>query len=967
MKKYFWIVLVLFLPSTVFGQSIVINEVMASNQKTIFDEDGDASDWIELYNGGTATVNLAGYFLTDDSLQVRKWVFGNSSVQPGGYLLIYASDKNRQTPVPHTNFKISASGESILLSNPAGVVVDRIDIPVSMADISYGRTSDGSLPWIFQSPTPGSQNTGKKIGGMADPIAFSMPAGFYASNLSVALTAGTSTIFYTLDGSRPDSTKTIYTGPINLTKTTVLRAISVKNGFLPTPIITRTYFINESTNLPVISLTADPYDLFDRNAGIYTNYTMDWERPAHVEFFEDNKSPGFSEDCGINIYGSQSATWPQKSFAVKFKQDYGVSSIEYPLFPGFWVGRFDSFVLRNSGNDFQYTHMRDALMQRIVRDLNIDYLEYRPATSFINGQYWGIYNIREKVSEHYVANRYGVDPDSIDMLENNMSVIHGDSLNYRQLIDYASSRDISTSTAYEYLNSTIDLDECILYFAAEAYYDNMDWPGTNIKFWRERSPNSKWRKWRWILYDLDFGFGLYAHNASEDHIAFMFSTVETRYSNPPWATLLQRKLVANPTIRNRFINQIADLLNTNFKSARVVDSINAVANHIASELPKHRARWGITGENTAKMIAFANERPAYLRMHVRNYFNCGGDGILTIQATGNGSVQLNTLTLPTSKLPFSGMYFQGNEVHLKAIPAPGYRFDGWSGAVFSSHDTVSMLVGTTTAMIATFSADSGGVIPVVMNEINYNSSDQFNSGDWIELFNNGTKSVDISKWVFRDSDPTHGFVIPTGTVLGPNQYIVIVEDSSLFKNCYPEVKNFVGQMDFGFSGSGEFVKLSNDKGLGIDSLTYDDQSPWPTEADGNGATLELVNPTSDNALGSSWKASIGHGSPGRKNSVTTSVENTHTEAIPETTDLMQNYPNPFNPTTRISYAVSKTGAVSLRVFNVLGQEVATIFEGLRTPGMHSAVFDGRSLPGGVYFYRLTTADGVKTKKSLLLK
>ena len=966
MKRYL-IFLVVFFPSIVFGQRVVINEVLASNQKTILDENGDASDWIELYNSGTSAVNLSGYSLSDDSLQLTKWRFGSSTIQPGGYLLVYASDKNRQTPIPHTNFKISASGESILLSDPNGIIVDRVDIPASTVDISYGRTSDGMLPWIFQVPSPGSMNTGRKISGTANPIVTSLPAGFYKSAISVTLTAGTSTIFYTLDGSRPDSTKTRYTGPINVTKTTVLRATSIKNGSLPTVPMTRTYFINESTDLPVISLTADPYDLFDPAAGIYTNFTMDWERAAHVEFFEDDKSPGFSEDCGINIYGSQSATWPQKSFAVKFKQDYGVSSIDYPLFPGFWVKRYDSFVLRNSGNDFQYTHIRDAMMQTLVKDLNIDYLEYRPATSFINGQYWGIYNIREKVSEHYVANRYGVNSDSIDMLENNMGVIHGDSLGYRQLIEYVSTHDMSTPEMYEYLNSMIDLDECILYFAAEAYYDNLDWPGTNIKFWRERTFDSKWRKWRWILYDLDFGFGLYAHNASEDHIAFMFSTVETRYSNPPWATLLQRKLVQNPTIRNRFINQIADLLNTNFKSPRVADVINTMASHIATELPKHRTRWSLTGENTTKMITFANERPAYLRTHVRNYFNCGSDGTLTIQATGNGSVQLNTLTLTSAQLPFAGVYFQGNAVHLTAIPAPGYKFAGWSGAVSSSSDTLSLLVGRTTTMVAAFSVDSSDANPVVINEINYNSSDLFNSGDWVELYNYGTKSVDVSKWVFRDSDPAHGFTIPAGTTLGSGQYLVLVEDSSLFKSRFPDVKSFIGQMDFGFSGSGEFIKLSNDKGLGIDSLTYGDQAPWPTEADGKGATLELVIPASDNALGSSWKASTGHGSPGNKNSVTTSIGAMNSGAVPERMELMQNYPNPFNPTTRINYTISKAGVVSLKVFSLLGQEVATLFEGFRAPGMHEAVFDGGSLPGGVYFYRLNTAERVVTKKALLLK
>ena len=534
---------------------------------------------------------------------------------------------------------------------------------------------------------------------------------------------------------------------------------------------------------------------------------------------------------------------------------------------------------------------------------------------------------------------------------------------------------MSTSTVYEYLNSTIDLDECILYFAAQAYYDNMDWPGTNIKYWRERSPNSKWRKWRWILYDLDFGFGLYAHNASEDHIAFMFSTVETRYSNPPWATLLQRKLVANPTIRNRFINQIADLLNTNFKSARVVDSINAMANHIASELPKHRARWGITGEDLTKMTTFATDRPAYLRTHVRNYFKCGDDGTITIQATGSGSVQLNTLTVPSSNLPFSGVYFQGNAVHLRAIPTAGYKFDGWSGDVTSKNDTLSLIVGKTTNISASFSSDGTGSQGIVINEINYNSSDQFNSGDWIELYNTGSQSTDISGWMYQDSDPAHVFRFPTGTMLGPGQYVVLLEDSSLFKARFPEVKNYVGQTGFGLSGSGEFMKLMNDKGEGIDSLTYDDQAPWPTEADGKGATLELIDPASDNARGENWKASVGHGSPGSKNGTTTAIDEKINKIIADTYALMQNYPNPFNPTTVISYQIPVTSTVSLRVYDLLGKEIATLYEGIHQPGNYKATFDASGLAGGVYFYRMH-ANGmeggrahshVETKKLVVLK
>jgi hypothetical protein len=954
----------IFISQNYFAQNILINEVMASNDITIYDEDGEASDWIELYNKSSNEVNLEGYFLSDDSLNTEKWKFENTVVQPGNYLLIFASGKDTLQNYWHTNFKISASGENIFLSDPSGNLIDRVDIPASITDVSYARKSDGLLPWIFQIPSPGFANTGNEIINYTDSVKVSIPSGFYTSSISIELSANSNNIYYTLDGSNPNTNSLKYTDPINIDKTSVLKAVSLQDQNLLSSPITQTYFINESTNLPVISLTADPFDLFSPDSGIYTNFTMDWERPAHIEFFEEDKSFGFSENCGINIHGTQSANWDQKSFAVKFKKKYGISKLVYPLFPEFPITTFNSLVLRNSGNDFQYTHLRDAMEQTLVKDLDIDYAEYRPAAAFINGQYWGIYNIREKVSKYYVANRYGINPDSIDLLENNMSVLNGDSINYKQLIDYMSTNDLSTNSAYEYLNSMIDLNECILYFAAEAYYDNLDWPGTNIKFWRKHSAKGKWR---WILLDLDFGFGLYAHGAWEDHIQFMFSPVETRYSNPPWATFFQRKLIENPIIRNHFINQIADLLNTNFKSARVVNVINTLANHIAIELPKHRARWGLNGENLDKLITFAKDRPVYLRTHVRSYFKCGDDGMITINSSEGGSINLNSLNLQNKDLPFSGIYFQGNEIHLKAVPIHGYKFDGWSGDLISNEFEISLFVNRSTTLTANFSIDSSSANDIVINEINYNSSKDFDTGDWVEIYNRSNNSVNIGNWYFSDSDSNHKFIIPSEQILNSGAYLVLVENDSAFTSRFPKVKNYIGNMYFGLSGSGEFMKLVNAEGEIIDSLTYNDKSPWPTEADGNGATLELLNAASDNSIAENWKASASNGTPGTENSVITNVENNSSQKIPSEYLLYQNYPNPFNPQTVINYQLPRKAHVTLKVYDILGREVSLLVKDIKAPGVYSVIWDASKLASGIYICTIRSGDFIQTKKMVLMK
>ncbi len=973
MKKF--LILMLFLAQhIVFSQSVVINEVMSSNSSTIYDEDGDASDWLELYNSSLGQVDISGYYLSDDSLDIKKWQFGNAVMESGDHLIIFASNKNMKNIYWHTNFKISASGEEVILSDSSGTIIDRVYVPASLSDVSYGRISDGATSWIFQEPSPGSANTGKEIQDFSDSVSVSLPGGFYPSAVSVELSADTSNIYYTLDGSDPDTTSLKYTDPINISETTVLKAISKRANHLASPTMYESYFINEETDLPVISLITDPNNLFDPDSGIYTNYTMDWERAAHVEFFDDDKNLGFSENCGIEIFGNQSAEWPQKSISVKFKDPYNSSSLEYPLFPGFWLTTFKSFVLRNAGNDFQYTHIRDAVMQALVKDLDIDYQEYRPATSFINGEYWGIYNIREKINEHYIANRHGVDPDNIDMLENNMEVVHGDSLSYQKLIDYISTNDMTTDAAYAYIDSVIDLNECLLYFASQVYYDNLDWPGTNIKFWRERSASGKWR---WLLFGTEFGFGLYAHGAWEDHVAFTFSPVETRYSNPPWSTLLQRKLVENPTIRNRFINQIADLLNTNFKSERVTEIINKIADHISSEITKHRARWSISGENLDKMTTFAEDRPAYMRDHLRNYFSCGENGTLTINATTGGSVQLNTLNLETSNMPFSGIYFQDNEVHLKAIPVSGSKFVGWSGDVTSSDDSISLSVTNSTNIQANFSVDSSTAGEIVINEINYNSADDFDPGDWIELFNTTNKPVDISGWYYSDSDDNHKFYFPEETIIDSSGYLVVVENDSAFTSLFPDVQNYIGETGFGLSGSGEFMKLVDDKEQIVDSLTYDDKLPWPVEADGEGATLELIDAYSDNSIGENWQASTGHGTPGMANSVIIPTAENENSKVPKEFFLLQNYPNPFNPVTTISYDLPTAGQVSLKVYDILGKEIAELVNEEKTVGRYSVKWDASKFASGMYFYRISvsarlsqdgqTGNFIQTKKMILIK
>ena len=233
-----------------------------------------------------------------------------------------------------------------------------------------------------------------------------------------------------------------------------------------------------------------------------------------------------------------------------------------------------------------------------------------------------------------------------------------------------------------------------------------------------------------------------------------------------------------------------------------------------------------------------------------------------------GKVKLNSLYLDSTKSQWSGTYFQNNKVHLKAIPEPGYKFDGWSGDTSSQNTAMSLYVKSHTTLFAFFSKDTSMAKEIVINEINYNSSGSFETGDWIELYNRSNATIDMSNWIFSDSDTSHEFIFPNGTILEPDQYLVLIENDSVFTSRFPTVTNYIGEIGFGLNGSGEFMKLVNEEAQLIDSLTYDDLAPWPIEADGLGATLELFDAASDNSLGENWRASTGHGSPGNSRCLT---------------------------------------------------------------------------------------------------
>ena len=885
-------------------------------------------------------------------------------------------------PGLHANFKLSTEGEEIYLTNTQNGILDSVNTGSLPQDVSIGRQPDGSNTWyLFTEPTPGQKNSTTGYAGITEPPDFSLPAGFYPETLTLQISTGSpgGVIHFTADGSAPDQTSSVYSAPVTITKHTVIRARAFVTGKMPSAIVTRTYFINEKTTLAVISLSTNPEHFWDEDSGIYVmgknaqpdfpyfdaNFWQEWEKPVHVEFFEPNGLPGFSMDAGVQITGAWSRGFPQKSLAVYARRKYGVDHITYQLFPEKPIAEFESFVLRNSGNDWNQAFMRDALITGLVGDRGIDTQAYRPVVVFINGVYWGIHDLREKVNEHFLASNHGVDPGNLDLLQGNRDVILGDGEHYQNMISFLETADISDSINYTALQSLMDIDNFINYEIAQIYCDNTDWPGNNIKYWREKTVAGIWR---WILYDADFGFGLLDKNAaSHNALEFATATDGPDWPNPPWSTFLLRKLLENEKFKIEFISQTADLLNANFESTHVIDRIKYLKSLVQPEMSRHLTRWGLSytdwNNHVSYLQDFALYRPAYMKVHMISKFNLSGVARVYLNCPAGGKIRINSLSI--ENFPWRGTYFKGIPVKLVAQPQPGYIFVGWQVNNENNNPELTITPQSDTTFQAIFVEANS---PVVINEINYNSYPTFNVEDWIEFYNRTAVSINISNWQFKDPEDIHTFIFPPGTILEPDSYLVLCSDTLLFRQGFPEIKNILGNFAFGFSGGGEQIRLLEAQGTIIDSLTYNDQAPWPPEADGHGPTLALKHPDLDNSKPENWAASADHGTPGRINDVYVKI-NEETSGPVSRYNLEQNYPNPFNPITTIRFQMVKSGTVSLEIFTIEGRLLNRLISKDLSAGIHQVDWQpAPDLASGIYFYRLIIKEQYQqTRKMLLLR
>ena len=720
----------LFLLLTVISGCLVgqvrLNEAVNSNS-TIEDNDGDTPDWFELYNAG-ADQDLSGWTVTDDEDEPAKWRIGELTIGEGEYLLFWASGKDRPyDPAAgsgHTNFKLNRDGETLLLFDATGSLVDRLLVAGIPPDVSIGIPPGGGEAVVFGEPTPGSANPPSDATGViTEPVRFSRPSGRYGAfelRLSGAPTGGT--IRYTTDGVIPTATSTLYTGPVGVDDHVVIRARTFAPGRLPSPVATCSYIIDDAHELDVVSLVTEPDNFFSGEDGIYvlgdgytgteppfhnSNIWQDREVPVFLDFLPLGDGTTFSQDLGTKVFGGWSRSNDQRSLSLFARNRYGRGSMDYPFFTDRPYTNYEALILRNSGNDWAATMMADATMTGLMEGSAVDVQAYRPVATYLNGEYWGLYNLREKVNEHFIAARHSLDPDSIDILERNAEIVEGSNVDYLALRELIATGDLTDSATFSTVANQIDLTSFTQFNVAQIYFDNRDWPGNNLKFWRAQRPGAKWR---YVLFDTDFGAGIYNREAYEANtLKFALETDGPVWPNPPWSTLILRRLLGNDSYRRYFINQFADEMNTRFLPEAVHALANRNADRIATEMPTTMERWQQYRDwwdHIDRLRRYFTERPRFMRQFIQEEFDLPAvhSAAVAIDDTTRGYVELNSLEIVAPE--WVGDYFQGVPIRVKAVPKSGYQFHHWEGDAVGRPAEFTVDLERPSRFVAVFNPDS---------------------------------------------------------------------------------------------------------------------------------------------------------------------------------------------------------------------------------------------------------------------
>ncbi len=664
---------------TTYAQSLIINELCASNFSVNNDNYYEFDDWIELKNNDSQPINLDGFYITDDLNHLFKHrlmaVDSELTIPAGGYLILWA-DKALEQGTNHLYFKLSSEGEKLILLSPTGQFVDSITYGPQYRNISYGRNIENAGNWCyFSSPTPDDPNITKGFKGVLERPAILPASGLFDSAFLVSISnTNEAEIHYTTSNSIPTKDSILYDSSFSINETSVVMAINTKPGWINSDVVSEFYSFKETSSLPVLAVLTDSANLFG-SYGIYTHpYSVGplWERPCQLRFLENNQLR-FSVNAGIRIQGASSVDMDKKSFRLFFRDDYGMEQLEYPIFGSGRLSAFSRLVLKAGYDDDLTTEtgtlLRDALSAALWEKTGEIPNKSTWASLYLNNKYWGIYNIRETVDEDYIKDRTGfTDFDLIRFKNEGATLEYGTLNSWNSMYSFIQDNDFSDEANYQQIQSMMNMTSFLRLagFIQCSQYRSWSW---GVSAFRE---NRQGALWNFSIWDTDRGYT----ELDYDEFTHQMTTFTSLY----WANTIPMKLRQSAEFRRQYINSTCDMLNSVFKPEFALHVFDSLYSIILPEINREINRWNSSNDyyetNIESIRDFLRNRPSVLIEQMKSTFSLTDTNTITLDVVGHGKIMINTLNV--SEYPWSGQYFSKNAIDLKAIPDPGYHFAGWN-------------------------------------------------------------------------------------------------------------------------------------------------------------------------------------------------------------------------------------------------------------------------------------------------
>jgi hypothetical protein len=618
---------------------VVINEYSCANLNTVTDFYNDYEDWFELYNAGSAPVDLTNYYLSDKASNPTKWqIPSGATIAPNGFIRVFCNGRGGINGGQiHPSFKLTQTkSEKIILSDPSGIILDSLTIRINKPDHSWGRTADGGPTWgVFTTPTCGTTNNlgPSAMSRYAVRPSFSIDGGLYtgAQTVSLSTVEPGATIYYTLDGSVPTASSTVYSGPINIAATTVVKAYVVPAApeVLPSLYEFNTYFIGISHTMPVVSLSGNEIDdLFDGNG---------WLKPVTaIEYYEPDGTFVFKTVGRADKHGNDSWAYPQRGIDYSAWDQYGYNHyMEHKFFPRSDRDEFQRVMFKAGASDnypfgggSQQCHMRDAFVQDYAEKVGL-HLEGRRVAHcviYVNGEYWGLYETREKLDDaDYMEYYHNQGEFDIDVLKywGGLQVDYGSDTGWVALYNYIMNpaNPMTDPVKYDYVKARLSFQNFIDYCIYNTYIVNSDWINWNTAWFRGRNPDGDRKKWNYYMWDMDNVLGLgqnFSGWSTTGPLADPCDLANNFQNAGPNMGLMDvlTKLMVNEEFYDSYIMRYADLMNGKLSCDSVIEHLDYFEALLAPEMPGQIDRWGGSmtqwTNNVEAMRTFLASRCAYI-------------------------------------------------------------------------------------------------------------------------------------------------------------------------------------------------------------------------------------------------------------------------------------------------------------------------------------------------------------------